>query len=75
MVVDYEGLRGILDRLPTGILFVTREGEVPLHNAKAAGTRSAWTRWTSWSTACPRCPRRPGSPPPGNPCAAKSTAK
>jgi signal transduction histidine kinase len=35
MVVDYEGLRGILDRLPTGILFVTREGEVPLHNAKA----------------------------------------
>jgi signal transduction histidine kinase len=37
MVVDYEGLRGILDRLPTGILFVTREGEVPLHNAKAPG--------------------------------------
>lgn len=35
MVVDYEGLRGILDRLPTGILFVTGEGDVPLHNAKA----------------------------------------
>jgi signal transduction histidine kinase len=35
MVVDYEGLRRILDRLPTGILFVTREGEVPLYNAKA----------------------------------------
>jgi signal transduction histidine kinase len=35
MVVDYEGLRGILDRLPTGILFVTREGEIPLYNAKA----------------------------------------
>jgi len=35
VVVDYEGLRGILDRLPTGILFVTGEGDVPLHNAKA----------------------------------------
>jgi signal transduction histidine kinase len=37
MVVDYEGLRGILDRLPTGIFFVTGEGEIPLHNAKAPG--------------------------------------
>lgn len=37
MVVDYEGLRGILDRFPTGILFVTGEGEIPLHNAKAPG--------------------------------------
>jgi len=35
MMMDYEGLRGILDRLPIGILLVGREGDIPLHNAKA----------------------------------------
>lgn len=33
-MIDYEGLRGILDRLPTGVFLVSREGEIPLHNAK-----------------------------------------
>jgi signal transduction histidine kinase len=35
MILDYDGLRAVLDRLPIGVLFATREGEIPFCNAKA----------------------------------------